>query len=97
MYKRQVLDVGASHKELVERWGNIGSKELFLHFTKEEYPKYPASLPDNTHISKTGAIEVAKLVASAILDGAKENPTLKELAIYLDPDADLTPLSPPQS
>jgi lysophospholipase L1-like esterase len=92
-----VLDIGASHKELVERWGNIASKELFLHFTKEEYPNYPASLPDNTHISKTGATEVAKLVASAIRDGAEENLALKELADWLDPDADLTPLSPPQS
>ncbi len=91
-----VLDVGAAHKELVERWGNEGSKALFLHFSKADYPSYPASLPDNTHISKTGAAETAKLVAAAIRDGAAENSTLRQLSIWLNPNVDLTPIAPGQ-
>ncbi len=89
-----VLDIAPAHKALVEHWGNEGSKQLYLHFTKTEYPNYPATLPDNTHISKTGANEVAKLVASAIKEGAKTNADLERLAKKLDSSKSLAPTEP---
>lgn len=93
-YNVPVLDIAPAHKALVERWGNEGSKKLYLHFTKTDYPSYPANLPDNTHISKTGAVEVAKLVASAIKNGASEYSELARLAALLNPSADLSPAEP---
>lgn len=89
-----VLDIAPAHKALVERWGNEGSKKLFIHITKEEYPNYPANLPDDTHICKTGATEVARLVAAAIKDGAAKSSELAALSKFLDPAADLTPTEP---
>ena len=89
-----VLDIAPKHKALVEGWGNEGSKQLYLHFTTADYPNYPAALPDNTHLSKTGAAEVARLIAAAIKDGAASNSELAGLAALLNPDASLVPAEP---
>ena len=76
-----VLDIGAKHAALVSEAGEEGSKELFLHFTKEEYPNYPANLPDNTHISQKAAQQICNFIAEEIR--ASEDPSMVRLAGYL--------------
>ena len=81
-----VLDIGAKHAALVSEAGEEGSKELFLHFTKEEYPNYPANLPDNTHISQKAARQICNFIAEEIR--SSEDPSMVRLASYLKPQGE---------
>lgn len=88
-YSVPVLDVGAVHKELVERLGEEGSKQIFCYASEEEYPDFAFTREDNTHINKTGAIEVCKIIANEIKRLSADYPEIKRLSGYLEPTADL--------
>jgi lysophospholipase L1-like esterase len=68
-------------------WGSLGpagTEAYFLWLDAGESPNYPAGVADNTHFQAHGAIEVARLVASAgwMLPGrdgrALRDPTLAD-------------------
>jgi lysophospholipase L1-like esterase len=68
-------------------WSSLGpepTKAYFLWLAAGESPNYPAGVSDNTHFQAHGAIEVARLVASAgwMLPGrdsrALRNPSLPD-------------------
>lgn len=52
--------------QLEESYGVEGSKKLHLHFEPGDIPYYPDGKHDDTHLSKLGATEVAKLVTNEL-------------------------------
>lgn len=63
--------------ELLEvSYGVEGSKKLHLHFEPEENPYYKDGKHDDTHLSKLGATEIAKL---AIIQLKKQVPSMVKL------------------
>ena len=96
-YGVAVLDVGAEHKLLVEKWGEESSKALYAWVDRAEYPEFPANAnaEDNIHMSKIGAIEVSKIIIKEIQKGASDNKELRELSKYINTDADTEFLLPP--
>jgi lysophospholipase L1-like esterase len=64
-----LIDLHAKSMKLFEREGEEGTKKYFLAGVPEdEYTNLPALKRDNTHFTKFGAVEIAKLVA----DGMRE-------------------------
>ncbi|MCX2946834.1 hypothetical protein [Lentzea sp. NEAU-D7] len=63
-----LIDLTASSTALWNRAGVEGTKEYFLHLPAGPWPHYPDGVEDNTHFQATGAIEVARLVATALRD-----------------------------
>ncbi len=61
--KTPLIDLEASSRRLVKRWGAERSKMLFLHFGSGIWPGYPAGLVDDTHFSEVGARHMANLIA----------------------------------
>jgi hypothetical protein len=51
---------------LEESYGVEGSKKLHLHFEPEEEPFYKDGKHDDTHLSKLGANEIAKLAVAEL-------------------------------
>lgn len=72
-----LLDLHKKTIEVLEQFGEEKSKELFLHYKKGDYDKFPEGKEDNTHLSPTGAFKVADL---AIEELKEEVP---ELVIFL--------------
>lgn len=60
-----LVDLTASSTALFNRAGVEGTKKYFLHL-EAGHPNYPDGVEDNTHFQATGAIEVARLVATAL-------------------------------
>jgi lysophospholipase L1-like esterase len=60
-----LIDLTASSFALWSSLGPEATKEYFLWLAAGESPNYPAGVSDNTHFQAHGAIEVARLVASA--------------------------------
>lgn len=56
------VDLQYLTEQLEESYGVEGSKKLHLHYEPGEVPYYPEGKNDDTHLSKLGATEVAKLV-----------------------------------
>ncbi len=75
--KVPLLDLHEKTVEVLEQFGVEKSKELFLHYKKGDYDKFPEGKEDNTHLSPTGAFKVADL---AIEELRREVP---ELAVFL--------------
>lgn len=65
-------------ENLEESYGIEGSKNLHLHFEPGENPYYKEGKHDDTHLSKLGATEVAKLAVEEI---KKHVPSLETLII----------------
>lgn len=63
-----LVDLTASSTALWNRAGVEGSKKYFLHLPPGTHPDYPDGFEDNTHFQAAGAIEVARLVATALRD-----------------------------
>ncbi|MDX8148778.1 rhamnogalacturonan acetylesterase [Lentzea sp. BCCO 10_0061] len=63
-----LVDLTASSTTLFNRAGAEGTKKYFLHLKAGQHPHYPDGVEDNTHFQATGAIEVARLVATALRD-----------------------------
>ncbi|MGW6929244.1 rhamnogalacturonan acetylesterase [Lentzea sp. NPDC054927] len=63
-----LVDLTASSTTLFNRAGVEGTKKYFMHLKAGQHPNYPDGVEDNTHFQATGAIEVARLVATALRD-----------------------------
>lgn len=61
-----LIDLTAMSTALFNRVGPEGTKKYFMHLKAGQYPNYPNGVEDNTHFQATGAIEVARLVATAL-------------------------------
>ncbi|GAA3663323.1 rhamnogalacturonan acetylesterase [Lentzea roselyniae] len=62
----RLIDLTASSTALFNRVGVEGTKKYFMHLKAGQYPNYPNGVEDNTHFQAAGAIEVARLVATAL-------------------------------
>ena len=60
-----LIDLSALSFELWKSLGAEATKEYFLWLDAGEAPKFPAGVSDDTHLQARGAIEVARLVATA--------------------------------
>lgn len=60
------VDLQYLTEQLEESYGVEGSKKLHLHYEPEEVSYYPEGKKDDTHLSKLGATEVAKLVINEL-------------------------------
>ena len=69
------IDLQYLTEQMEESYGVEGSKKLHLHYKPGEVPYYPDGKDDDTHLSKLGATEVAKLVVSEL---KKKVPSLVE-------------------
>lgn len=65
-YKIPFIDLLYFTEMLEKSYGPEKSKELHLHFNKEENNYYPDGKEDNTHLSVKGAEEVAKIVVKEL-------------------------------
>jgi lysophospholipase L1-like esterase len=61
-----LIDLTASSTALWNRVGVEGTKRYFMILKAGQYPNYPNGSQDNTHFQAFGAIEVARLVATAL-------------------------------
>lgn len=61
-----LIDLTAMSTALFNRVGPEGTKKYFMHLKAGQFPNYPDGVEDNTHFQATGAIEVARLVATAL-------------------------------
>lgn len=68
-YKVPLIDMHKSSEGVIVKYGVDGSKKLFLQLKAGESPNYPNGIDDNTHFSRLGAEEMAKLV----IEGIREN------------------------
>jgi lysophospholipase L1-like esterase len=64
-----VIDLTAVSMRLWDQQGVAGTQDLFLWLAPGDSPNYPDGVQDNTHFKARGAIEVARLVATALRDG----------------------------
>lgn len=60
------IDLQYLSEQLEESYGVENSKKLHLHFEPGMHPFYKEAKHDDTHLSKLGATEIAKLVAMEI-------------------------------
>ena len=74
-YKVPFVDLQYLTEVLEMSYGVEGSKKLHLHFEAGENPYYENGKHDNTHLSKLGATEIAKLAVSEL---KKKVPGLSE-------------------
>ncbi|MEV4049862.1 hypothetical protein AB0J55_01640 [Amycolatopsis sp. NPDC049688] len=63
-----LIDLTVASTALWNRAGVEGTKKYFMIFPAGKYPNYPDGSQDNTHFQAAGAIEVARLVATALRD-----------------------------
>jgi len=61
-----LIDVCEKSRALFEELGEEKTKEIFLWVEPGQYPAYPEGKQDNTHFSRQGAIEIAKLIVDGI-------------------------------
>ncbi|WP_443060592.1 rhamnogalacturonan acetylesterase [Streptomyces sp. NBC_00459] len=61
-----LIDLTTSSTALWNRVGVAGTKNYFMILNSGQYPNYPNGSQDNTHFQAFGAIEVARLVATAL-------------------------------
>ena len=76
-YNVPFIDLQYLTEKLEESYGVEESKKLHLHFEPVEDPYYPKGKLDNTHLSRLGATEVAKL---AVIELKKR---VKDFDLYL--------------
>lgn len=73
-----VVDLNAWTRDLYQRLGRDGSRELFCHFTPGEHAHWPGGLADDTHFSQQGAALVAGEVARRLAGLGYGEPSTKE-------------------
>jgi lysophospholipase L1-like esterase len=61
-----LIDLTASSTALWNRVGVAGTKNYFMILNSGQYPNYPNGSQDNTHFQAFGAIQVARLIATAL-------------------------------
>jgi len=64
-----VIDMESRSAAALTRYGEQGSRKLFLQLQPGENPNYPQGIEDNTHFRPEGAEEMAKFV----VEGIREN------------------------
>jgi lysophospholipase L1-like esterase len=87
-----LVDLTASSTALFTRAGVEGTKKYFLHLKAGQSPNYPNGVEDNTHFQATGAIEVARLVATALRNqGVLPSTSFRQLTSAIPPSAIVWP------
>ena len=61
-----VIDMESRSAAILTRYGNEGSRKLFLQLKPGENPNYPNGVDDNTHFNPKGAGEMASLAVEGI-------------------------------
>lgn len=61
-----LIDLNQLTGELLDRYGESGSRDLFVHFEPGENDYFPDGIRDNSHLSRLGAREVAALFTAEI-------------------------------
>ncbi|MFT3682120.1 MAG: rhamnogalacturonan acetylesterase [Ferruginibacter sp.] len=61
-----VIDLDKKSRELLQAFGPVYSKVLFMQLDSMEHPHYPAGRKDNTHFNEYGARRMAELVLAEI-------------------------------
>ncbi|HSC54049.1 MAG TPA: rhamnogalacturonan acetylesterase [Phnomibacter sp.] len=57
-----VIDLDGESRKLLQKFGPIFSKEIYLHLDSLQHPHYPNGRKDGTHFSEYGARRMAELV-----------------------------------
>jgi pectinesterase len=65
-----LVDLSASSLALWNKLGVEGTKQCFLILTAGQSANYPSGVEDNTHFQAHGAIEVARLIGTALKNQA---------------------------
>ncbi|WP_238598903.1 rhamnogalacturonan acetylesterase [Saccharothrix sp. ALI-22-I] len=91
-----LIDLTASSMALWNREGVEGTKKHFMHLAAGQYPNYPDGIQDNTHFQAFGAIEVARLIATALRNqGALPSTYLRRLTETIPTSAIVWPTTAP--
>lgn len=61
-----VIDLYAKSRELLQQFGPVHSKLLFMQLDTLQHPNYPNGQKDNTHFNEFGARRMAELVLAEI-------------------------------
>jgi len=67
--KVPLIDMHRKSEIVLKKYGDEGSRSLFLQLKPDEDPNYPRGVEDNTHFNPKGAEEMAKLA----VEGIREN------------------------
>ena len=62
-----MVDLHQLTGDLLNEYGEAGSKALFLHYEAGEHPYYPNGKRDNSHLSEEGARAVAALFVEEVV------------------------------
>ena len=65
-YNTPVIDLDVKSRELLQQFGPVNSKILFMQLDSLEHPNYPNGQKDNTHFNEYGARRMAELVLAEI-------------------------------
>lgn len=65
-YNAPVIDLDAGSRDLLQQFGPVYSKMLFMQLDSAEHPNYLAGQKDNTHFNEYGARRIAELVLAEI-------------------------------
>lgn len=65
-YNTPVIDLDAKSRDLLQQFGPVNSKMLFMQLDSLEHPNYAAGQKDNTHFNEYGARRIAELVLAEI-------------------------------
>lgn len=65
-YNVPVIDLDAKSRVLLQQFGTVHSKLLFMQLDSLEHPNYPNGQNDNTHFNEYGARRMAELVLAEI-------------------------------
>ena len=61
-----VIDLDAKSRGLLQQFGPVNSKLLYMQLDSLEHPNYPNGQKDNTHFTEFGARRIAELVLAEI-------------------------------
>ncbi|MBN2817514.1 MAG: rhamnogalacturonan acetylesterase [Bacteroidales bacterium] len=61
-----LIDLQQKTHKLIQEYGPVESKKLFMHVPPGKYPNYPNGRADNTHFVEKGAREVAGLFIAGL-------------------------------
>ena len=64
--KVPLIDMHRKSEAVIKKYGDEGSRSLFLQLKPDENPNYPKGVADNTHFNPNGAEEMAKLAVEGI-------------------------------
>jgi len=91
-----LIDLTASSTALWNRAGVEGTKKYFMTLPAGQYPNYPDGIQDNTHFQAFGAIEVARLVATAVRNqGVLPSTSFRRLTATIPTSAIVWPTTAP--